>query len=222
MATQASLTVASLKDVICLNNEGVGCLVLCEPDAAHHRFKTALSMLNSHMRAHDDFAVTASATAGHSQTASFAIPALKDDCFYIHNHAQTLNTGMMGSPQDFHEASSILVFNLALSSHLSGMVSNSEAKLRKACRLYGMCYDLVIADDIQDLTSTLAVASMNNLAQIKHRFLADHSKAVEILTSLQLGAALAQTTYLNNMDIDEILLNICTITVSKSMGAPAA
>jgi hypothetical protein len=223
MTTQA-LIIETWEEVTRLNNEGVQCLALRDAGAAHHRFKSALAMANSQLGAHDVLDVVApGAVTGNLQLNSLAVPGMTDECFYVHNQALAFHMG----PQDLHLASSILVFNLALSCHLTGMLSNSESNLRTACRLYGMCANLAQSGEadtrgIQIVESALAVASMNNMAQIKYRFLANPDKALEILNSLQLCPELAQTAFMDPLHFDEIVLNICATKVTKATAACAA
>jgi hypothetical protein len=225
MTTQA-LLIEMWEEVTSLNNEGVHCLLLSDAGAARHRFKAALAMVNSQLGAHDgvlDVGAATGVVAGNPQLASFAIPGMNDDCFYVHNQALIFRVGVLGSFQDVNMASSILVFNLALSYHLVGMASNSESNLRAACRLYVTCAKLALTSDTHMVGSALAVASMNNMAQIEYRLLADPGKALEILNGLQLCHELGQTTFMDPLHIDEIVLNIiCASRVSATPAASAA
>ncbi|CAB9531338.1 expressed unknown protein [Seminavis robusta] len=227
MSAQSSTIIETLKEVTRLNNEGVRFLAICHPSEAHKRFKAALAMVNTHLGASEDFVLDAAPGVGAPQLATLAVPGMEDDTFYIHNQALAFNLEMFGSPEDFQMASSFLVFNLALSCHLGAMKTSSEPTARTACRLYEMCANLALSEEastaeLDCLASSLAVASMNNVAQLTYRLAGNAPKAVEILNSLNPSPELTQTSYMSPEQLDEIILNICTIMATPVVAASAA
>jgi tetratricopeptide (TPR) repeat protein len=74
------------------------------------------------------------------------------------------------------ESSFMLLYNLALTHHLSALSgNNSQKRLRKALSLYELAYTIQMTEDIQ-LTVLQTMAIINNLGQI-HTALGDEEKS---------------------------------------------
>jgi tetratricopeptide (TPR) repeat protein len=120
------------------------------------------------------------------------------------------------------DSSFMLLYNLALTHHLSALSgNNSQKRLRKALSLYELAYTIQMTEDIQ-LTFLQSMAIANNLGQI-HTALGDEEKSRQCFQHL-----LSSIMFLNESgdrdsveQMDGFIANIMPLILMGS-SAPAA
>jgi tetratricopeptide (TPR) repeat protein len=121
------------------------------------------------------------------------------------------------------KSSFILLYNLALSHHLSALESNNSRKrLRKALSLYELAYTLQMTENVQ-LTVLQTMAIVNNLGQI-HTALENEAKSKQCFQHL-----LSTIVFLNDCgeresveQMDGFVSNVMPLILKGSASASAA
>jgi tetratricopeptide (TPR) repeat protein len=137
---------------------------------------------------------------------------------FIPSYASTDHTSSM-----YYEKSSfMLLYNLALTHHLSALDgNNTQKRLQKALKLYELAYSIQMTEDIQ-LTVLHTMAIVNNLGMV-HAALEDKEKSRQCLQHL-----LSSVMFLhdcNDQDsieqMDGFIRNVMSLILMSS-SAPAA
>jgi hypothetical protein len=118
----------------------------------------------------------------------------------------------------------VLLFNLALAHHITALTARnvSKNKLTKASLLYELSYNILITEQLQELTTPQIMAIINNLGQI-HFFLCNFEKADQYFQYL-----LSLIMCLNDVGDDEakreiqgFLPNVLSLILKSSSAAAA-
>ncbi|CAB9529146.1 expressed unknown protein [Seminavis robusta] len=225
---------ATIHEATRLNHEGVRCLGANDSQSAHRLFKQALAAINSSLA--NDIYEGDDEKSSHPRTIpTLALPiaGMEDDLFYVHSQALVVDFSVFGpSSSTLHIASTVILFNLALSCHKYGMQYSAEPNLRSASRLYGLCSNLVnqqleeseTFSAADDLASLVAFAALNNKAQIHFRYLVDPQGAVDILKTLKPTEAILsiESPFLEPAHLEAIMLNRFTLAGSALLPSAAA
>jgi hypothetical protein len=154
----------------------------------------------------------------HDEFLSIDEPFIFRSPIYIPSHAGTDHTSSM-----YYEKSSfMLLYNLALTHHLSALDgNNTQKRLQKALKLYELAYSIQMTEDIQ-LTVLHTMAIVNNLG-MAHAALDDKEKSQQCLQHL-----LSSVMFLhdcNDQDsieqMDGFIANVMSLILMPS-SAPAA
>jgi len=237
-------TATLIQQVIHRNNVGVRLLMKQKSQAAVRHFSQCVALL---ARVNGD-APTAS-SSGPLHLASTPIPGMDDDCFYVHNQALFLNQTIVTTSRDLTIL--VLLFNLGLAYHQSGMAHNDPARIEKALTLYqalranvhrrqdrqegGNATQGAAATALQTCKQALALCALNNQVHIWYRLRRDDDDATSPFLSpplfrmaadlLYSAVAMGQTSsssWVHPLQLDDMVINVHTMTSSTLVAAPAA
>lgn len=229
-----------LQEAYKLNNTGVACLFSKDAGSAVKAFKSALSIME-HISNDDASEDLIFPDADHVEGCPWVeIPGLQDATFFIYNRAILFGPSSSSyQDTDLVFSNAAILFNLALAFHHHGQLCCREPLLRRAAFMYGHVIKLVAnlahnANGNNSSATALAVAAMNNQAQILHsdlvceyahaRVILEQVRAlsdqVQLLVPDEDPAAQPTSALFDRRQFDEIYLNVAIVQAPTA--APSA
>jgi len=219
-----------LQHACTLNNAGASLLAANDPSKAVKALKNALVVMEglSKEESSEDFVMSDATAAKYDHCLSLKVPSL-EDTFFIFNRAILLDAASIDIDLAFSNAA--ILFNLALTFHMGGKARCQAPKLQRAVHLYGLSIKLLDAMPVCGASSALALAALNNQAQIQSdlfQFEASQECLEQVRELLQYipmpePATAQDSTFLplvTGEDMDEIYLNVAISAFP--MTAPSA
>jgi hypothetical protein len=217
----------SIKHACTLNNQGVDLLVSGDSVRAMRSFQTGLSLLKE--AANEVNEVETETICMTSQEVKLplcestsSVPGLEGLHCYVYDHGIMITDTTNGDSDEMLSLfCAILLFNLALASHLEGRLG-SEKSLKKASMLYTMTLELLTSAPMpDDMSATvLILLALNNKAQI-HYEQCEYSDADDCLKEISSIMCSVQGLHstLNHKDVEGLLLNVMLLNAPTAAQA---
>jgi hypothetical protein len=215
----------SIKHACTLNNQGVDLLVSGDSVRAMRSFQTGLSLLKE--AANEVETETICVTSSQEVKlpiceSTSSVPGLEGLHCYVYDHGIMITDTTNGDSDEMLSLfSAILLFNLALASHLEGRLG-SEKSLKKASMLYSMTLELLTSAPMpDDMSATvLILLALNNKAQI-HYDQCEYSDAGDCLKEISNIMCSVQGLHstLNHKDVEGLLLNVMLLNAPTAAQA---
>ena len=215
-----------IKQAAYLNDEAIVLLSAAKYRDAMRAFESALVGMQMLINAANELPLQANQTVSLPNCmvrGSIAISDFQSDQFYIYNNFLRFSHGNTFCHKDLAFYVSIILFNMALASHVEGRNTNDERVLRKALKMYQMGFEMVdeVAID-SNHAREIMVLMVNNKALIHHELGAytQRKQDIELLSDLILGLSCYEMAIIDINVHREIKLN--TFVMNQTSTAPCA
>ena len=161
----------SLQEACRLNFIGATLLSRDDPNGAVSAFRTAVQLMEALSRT--DEAIDQIRSNHEKMVYSMEVPdADEADSFFVFNKPLLFQVSPSAGDLGFYNA--VIIYNLALTFHLTAIRRGGDSKFRKALHFYNLCADLLAQDETAS-SGTLLLAVLNN-ATHAHLQLGDYKE----------------------------------------------
>jgi hypothetical protein len=205
----------SIKYACSLNNQGVDLLVSGDSSRAMRSLQIALNLLKEASDLLETTSCIGMTQSNKEAPLPFCespstVPGLEGTEFYFYDHGIMITDITNGESEEMISLYiAIVIFNLALASHIEGRLGH-EKSLKKAALLYSMTVQLLTGSSIpDDMSATiLTLFALNNKAQI-HYDQCEYIESVDCMEAISkiMGSAHSLQSTLSPKDVEGLMLN---------------